>query len=73
MTDRIRSILLRAIPTGRKWGDKIEEKRSTVTIGGVKCTLVERDSWEGGDSGIIRQQYHRTTWLEYPEAKWNYD
>lgn len=62
-------LLIKAVPTGRK--DKQDERRSQITVAGVKLTIIECDVWEGGvpDEGI-HQQYHRTTWIEAPEVKW---
>jgi hypothetical protein len=64
-------VLLRTVATGRK--EKHDEKRSAVTVGGVKAVLIENDSWEGGVSNEgVRQQYHRCTWLEFPTPVWNW-
>lgn len=66
-------VLISAIPTGRQFGDKREEKRSSAKLGGAKVTIIENDSWEGGDgTSEVRQQYHRLTWVEYPEVKFNH-
>ena len=67
-------ILLKAVPTGRQWGDKVDPKITDTTIAGVKCTLTEIDSWEGGSvpGEGVKQQYHRTTWLGYPNPVWKY-
>jgi hypothetical protein len=67
------SILIAVKPTGRQWGNKIAERETSVTIGGIKCKVIESDIWEGGvpDEGI-RQQYHRCTWLEYPAPRWDH-
>lgn len=68
-----RRVLLAVKATGRQFGDKVPERESTVTIAGVKCRVVESDTWEGGVPGeSVRQQYHRCTWLEYPAPKWDY-
>lgn len=63
--------LIKAVPTGRQWGDKREEDISNITIAGVKCVVRVNDSWEGGipDDGVI-QQYWRMTWLEYPKPSY---
>lgn len=67
-------VLIAVKPTGRAFGDKVDAQETSVTIGGVKCRVIEDDRWEGGvQSEGVRQQYHRCTWLEYPAPKWGHD
>ncbi len=66
-------VLIAAIPTGRPFGDKVEEKRLSMKIGGARVEVIQNDSWEGGDgTGEIRQQYHRLTWIEFPAVRFNH-
>ena len=73
MTNTAYRVLLAAIPTGRPFGNKVEEKRSSMKIGGAKVAVIENDSWEGGDgTAEIHQQYHRLTWIEFPKVRFNH-
>ena len=67
-------MLIKAVPTGRKFGDKRETQVSTVTVAGVKITVRESDSWDGpvpdSDPDQRTPQYWRMTWLDKPEVHW---
>lgn len=60
-------MLIKAIATGRKWGDKRNPVEKTVVVEGVKLRLIEADTWSSGDENSLnRSCYVRTTMLEMP-------
>lgn len=62
-------IIIKSVPSGRKWGDKVPPEHSTTTIDGVKLAVEKCDVWEGGDgSPDVKQQYWRITCLEKPKV-----
>lgn len=56
-------MLLKAIATGRQFGDKRDPVSSTVRIAGVECTVEEFDGWEGPIEPGGSAQYFRFTML----------
>ena len=63
-------MLIKAVPTGRPFGSKIDGKISTVKVAGVVLTVREFDSWDGPvPEGDRRPQYWRMTTIDQPEVQ----
>jgi hypothetical protein len=49
--------LVKRLPSGRDWGNKLPETR--------KGEIIQNDAWEGPCVAGERGEYHRCTWREY--------
>ena len=67
-------MLIKAVPTGRQFGDKVEEKVTTMKVSGVSLTVRDYDSWDGplpdSDPEQRVPQYWRMTAIDQPKVNW---
>lgn len=69
-------MLIKAVPTGRQFGDKREPEPFTVMIMGTKISGVVDDRWDGPlpatdpDYATHKPQYWRMTWIIQPKVNW---
>lgn len=52
-------MILKAISTGRGWGDKCPPKEQRVTVHGCKVVISECDAWDGPVSVDDKGEYVR--------------
>ena len=69
-------MIIKATPTGRQFGDKIEPKEYEAKIAGIRIPVREYDAWEGSvpdndPSGQITPQYWRMVDVAFPNlSRW---
>lgn len=70
------AMLIKAVPTGRQFGDKREPEQFSVVVQGVRMVGTVDDRWDGPlpdsdpDHATHKPQYWRMTWLEQPKVGW---
>lgn len=65
-------MILKATPTGRKWGNKVNPVEKDLIVHGCRVRVEEYDIWDGPITADDRGQYFRAVFLKTKERTQTY-